>query len=688
MQRSLLPLVPFLLAGCKPDDSGAPDEAVEDSWSGMIQRAVILVHDGVRIEESFGDEASSGGGWSDAHDGPSEDLLPMMRERLLPEGTAAIPGYVTGYTVTSPAHLTMLTGRREHYEQLNAGGGTESLFRPRAPTLFELLRARQGLDAEQAVLTGNASLLEGLDWSLHPGLGEDVGGTFALTTGQDGDAVGTDQPVALAARDWLRDDARLVVANMHQVDLTGHQAPDDYAEAVQALDQPTVGLWDWIQSDASGIADETLLVVLADHGRHRRDSSETPWQHHGCSCAGCREVPMLLLGPGIRRGATFSEPQLLEDITQTVAWLMGLDVPLGTGMLMTEALEDGGEQAPRSGPVLPAASGDLRAWQQWRDDRSHRSEIVLDEQVVDDDALHVEKPQVLRATRDWACWRRLELTPGQEAWDWELACRVDEGHGWEEFEPPGIKALYDTDLVLQETPTGALLLAMTSLDDAVELRQVKLTRWSTERGWEEPGAGEGPEDSAYQSHPALAMAEQGFYVAYGGCRSAATCRRTRNVYLQHVRWPAGKTQRWQPVATLSRVDSTGRTWTRVEDPALLADGATLHLAAVGFNEEGSTVLAASMDTASGSWTSTRAIDSTLRTHGHVRPVFGADDHLYWSRLDNDDLVEICRVAAGDSEVECRATDAGWIEGLAAGDGKAWVSLSDGDQQWELVELRW
>jgi hypothetical protein len=686
-----LPVAVFAaaMAGCRPEDSGQPTDDPESAWSGMAKRAVILVHDGVRIEESLGDEATAGAGWSDALGGPTEDLLPLIRARLLPGGAAARPGYVTGYTVTSPAHSYLVTGRREPSDQIPLASEEESYYRPVVPTLFELMRTQLELDASEVVLTGNAKLLEGLEWSLYPGLGVRHGGTFALTAGEDGDAAGTDPPVVEDVLRHLDGGARLVVANMHQVDLTGHQAPEDHAAAVRALDGPTVDLWDRILSASDGLADQTLLVVLADHGRHRLDRYDPPWQHHGCACAGCREVPMLLLGPGIRQGVTFTEPQLPEDVAQTVAWLMGVDLPTGTGMLMEEALVGSVEPSHRTGAVRPSASGDLLAWQQWRGDRSSRSEVVLGDRTFSDPAaIHLEEPRVLRGTRDWACWRRLALDPGQPSWDWQLSCLMDDGSGWTELEPPGIQALYAASPALVETPDGGLLLAMTGLDPAVMEAQVKLARWHAEGGWESPADGVGPLDAAYQARPALAVIDEDIWVAYAGCHTESDCRYSRNVYLQQVHWAEGEDQLWTPRFVLPRTDSAGRAWARLEEPALLARGTTLHLAALAFGADGNTVLTASMDLGSDTWSSTRSLDSTGRVFGHLRPVWGSDDRLYWARLGDDGKVELCRVDAGDTDPACQTTEGTWIDGLAAGQDRAWASLSAGDRQWELVELTW
>ncbi len=659
------------LTGCRPDDSGGPTVEPEAAWSGMVSRAVILVHDGVRIEESLGDETTAGAGWSDALDGATADLQPLLREQLLPQGTAARPGYVTGYTVTYPAHSYLLTGRRELAEQLSLPTESDSWYRPMVPTLFELLRTQRELEADEVVLTGNAMLLEGLEWGLYPGMGQPYGGTFALTQTADGQAAGTDPPVVLDVVRHLDAGAKLVVANMHQVDLTGHQSPEDYAATVQALDQPTVDLWDWIRSDPSGLPEETLLVVVADHGRHRMDRYDPPWQHHGCACAGCREVPMLLLGPGIRQGQTFSEPQLPEDIAQTVAWLMGVDLPTGTGMIMDEALTGTPDPGQRAGDVRPHASADLLSWQRWRDDPSSRSEVVIADQVFSEPAaLHVEEPRVLRGTRDWACWRQLSLTAGSESWDWELICKFNEGDGWEAMDPPDVQAMYEASPALTETPEGALLLAMTSLDSAVVESQVKLARWTADDGWENPSSGEGPLDAAYQATPAVTLIDDAIWVAYAGCNNESDCRFSRNVYLQQLRWAPGGAQDWTPSGSLTRDDSAGRQWQRVEAPALQAKGGTLHLAALAFGPDGNTVLTASIDPESGGWSSSRAIDGSGRVFGHIEPVWGQDEHLYWARLDSDAWVEVCRAAAGDNDADCRSTQGAWIDGLAAGQDRA------------------
>ena len=112
------------LGGCRP--------AVEHSpYDGP--RVVVLVLDGVRDEESFGDT------WSQVVDGPPSELMPRTWEQLVPQGSRATHVHSAGLTLTGPGHATMLSGVRQafgNYEVLDEPGA----FRPELPTIFEELR--------------------------------------------------------------------------------------------------------------------------------------------------------------------------------------------------------------------------------------------------------------------------------------------------------------------------------------------------------------------------------------------------------------------------------------------------------------------------------------------------------------------------------------------------------------------
>lgn len=89
--RTFLP-IPLLLACAEEPTTGA--EAL---------RAVVLVVDGARVDETLGD------GFSTAAGVPTAELMPAVREGLLPLGLRATRARNLGVPITTESHTELLT---------------------------------------------------------------------------------------------------------------------------------------------------------------------------------------------------------------------------------------------------------------------------------------------------------------------------------------------------------------------------------------------------------------------------------------------------------------------------------------------------------------------------------------------------------------------------------------------------
>ncbi len=680
-----------------PDDETAPPAGAS---YGMARYAALLVHDGARIEETYGDETTWGDGYSDAYGGPTAEIIPEIRARLVPEGALAKPGYATGITITAPGNVDLLLGARTPFGHFPSGEGA-GLYRPVLPTIFELLRASDGsVGEEQAVFTANSVHLQALNWSLYPGMGEAKGAVYSFLsedgTGDVGStAAGSDDPVIDDVAGFLLDGSRLVVANLHQVDRSGHYNAVNHWEFIADVDVPLVELWEDTVGQDAELADNTVLVYLSDHGRHRFMEGDSPWAHHGDGCSGCREIPILLLGPGIQPGIEVDEPYNMEDVTATVAWLMGFELPYGTGMVMTELLVDPPEIAQRTGPARLASSGEFVAYQQWRDDLESRSEIVVDDTVFSDtDAFHVEEPRLLltgEGTR-YLCWRQVEVGTSEEFWNWIPVCKTkrESDSDWHDVDQPAELVWPYSSPALAADAGGRLTMAWSSnLTGSNEAeKSLVLDRWTASRGWE--GYKEDPVALVYfPTRPALAVGEVSYWVAWGGSTDEQTGRYERKVEVYRVSWPSDGAQTWSQSYTSPDTDSSGRSFERQEDPALyLADDA-LYLAYLGFNSEGNYLLTANISLPDGDWGVTRSIDTSGTVFAHIPPVWSDDGHVYWARLASGGTAEVCRASTSDLlSSDCLDLEVPYIESLAASPDGAWATRSSGDKQWELTELSW
>jgi glycerophosphoryl diester phosphodiesterase len=90
-----------------------------------------------------------------------------------------------------------------------------------------------------------------------------------------------------------------------------------YLEAVQKVDEVVGRLMQALE--VSGDLDETLIVVMADHGGHGRG--------HGTEMPEDMTIPWLIWGPGIRVGYHVEREVRLIDVAPTLLYALGIPQP-------------------------------------------------------------------------------------------------------------------------------------------------------------------------------------------------------------------------------------------------------------------------------------------------------------------------------------------------------------------------
>jgi hypothetical protein len=564
--------------------------------------------------------------------------------------------------------------------------------------MFELLRAQDSsVTQDQVGFIANTKHMQSVDYGLYPGMGEDIGGYFQFVDAKGGSDIeqppSYDPDVIDRVADALTAGARIIAVNLHQIDRAGHYNPFEYDEFITDVDEPLTTFWTETIQGNQELADKTLLFLLSDHGRHRFVEGDAPWMHHGDGCSGCREIPILLLGPGIDPGTVTMEPHTIEDAGMTAAWLMGIEMPYGDGMIMTDMLQGNPEVAQRSGPSALHSSGGLLAYQQYKDDFGNRSEVVIDGTVFENPAaLHVEQPKIVTDGETvFACWREVTVATADEYWNWQPVCKQRDAEGdWSDLGSPMYELVWPFfDPALAIDDGGRLWSAWSASDtgNAEGSAGVRLARWTPSRGWE---GGEDRTDNTYfPVHPAIAVDGDTAWVAWSGGESEQMGRYTRHVELYEVSWPTGGNPSWSLAYRSPEQDASGRTLERIDDATMLLLDGTIYLAFLGVNEEGNFLLATQLDDPDGSWSSTRSIDTSGAVFMHVRPQFSDDGHLHWGRLGSDGNAEVCRSSVNDlHNPQCESTGAPYLESVAGVPGGAWVTTSGGDRQWsaELIEF--
>lgn len=262
------------------------------------QNVFIVVVDGVRYQEGFGSKGLH---------------MPRLWNDLRPLGTLFTDFRNDGHTVTCPGHAAFLTGE---YEKLRNDGSE----RPHHPTLFEYFRARtKAPDSSCAVVPGKEKL-HVLTHSTDELFGEKFGARYVPVASM------TDTATWTALRRVMdADHPRLVIVNFPSVDVAGHDSNwTGYLRAIREADSLVHLLWNAIEADPV-YRGKTTLFVSSDHGRH--DDAHGGFQHHGCSCEGCRHIIGFGIGRGFGKGVVVNRPVGQVDVRAAAAELLSIPIP-------------------------------------------------------------------------------------------------------------------------------------------------------------------------------------------------------------------------------------------------------------------------------------------------------------------------------------------------------------------------
>lgn len=617
----------LLLLACAPGaitlgeapapDSGAPDDP---------PRVVVVVLDGARLDESFGDGITVTGAATDS-------LLPVLRARLWPAGTVVRGAWSSGVPITTEAHTELFTGLRQDLATFPPAEG--AAYKSDVPTLFELVGAQGAVDP--SVMVVNTVLVEDLAWSAWPDLGEAFGATHRFRT-DDAGADLSDPVVLTELKAWLAThDTRLGFANLHAIDLAGHDGvAEDYEARVRSIDEPLTQLWDWLQATPP-YAGNTTLVVLADHGRHDGDD----WSGHGDQCLGCRAIPLFFAGPGIAAGATVDASATLADVARTIAFQLGVDLPLGRGRVLRELFAHPPD-VPEARAYGVAAMGDHVAVDGVTD-AGHG--VAIDGVLTSDPrALHAEVAALADLQGGLvACWRELVTDDGGA---WAGRCTLD---GAElAFPETAVSPRWAPSLVADGDALWAAYTDNPNGYTGVESGRTRLVRWDATEGW--VGDDHAGPSRAVPTRPSLARVGGGSVVAFASSEEEIRGRDTRQVEVWRV--SGDTTQTWTRVAVYAP-DTVNP---RLEAPALRADGAAV--AMFGYGDDTRVLLGE------------RGVLTTVDPAGRALPHLGlawVGDTPVWARLSAGGTVEVCR---GDGVVV--DTRSAVVTGIAATEEGFWA----------------
>jgi hypothetical protein len=638
----------------------------------------VLVLDGVRTDEFTSAEVSNLTGMT----GP--EWAPKTWGSVVGDATLVRAALNQGITITAPAHVAMVTGRAETFANfpldpaLGAG-----FYRPTVPTMFEEARTQLGLGADDVAVVANTELLYPITDGLYPGYG--VGARFDEVFNPETGERSTDDADVMDELDAVLDahPPRLTLVNLHQVDRDGHHGgEDDYKDDVQEIDGLVASFWNRLQARHPEYVANLLLIVTADHGRHRNDEPDS-WHNHGDACDGCREVPLLLLGvahPGEELTHTVSN----LDLAPTIAAHLGFDLPWGEGLPLDDVVDDLGGTV-RQGDVAIATAGEHEATQRWVDDTEQRSEVVVDGTVLSTPGIYAAEDPALVETTTGAltCFRELSNVVTEGTLPWAPRCLAEADGTWTDVGFPDVEVgpFFRSAMVEREGRTWAAWPADPHGDlggeDGIGLA---IEGWSADAGWADRIWAR----AIFPTDVALAPTTHGLVAAVGTSLGDPDYRYTRRVRIVPVSLADG-----YPVADVA-VDFTLTDLlgddTRVEHPALTATGDEVRLALLGTSATGTVVATAASHDGGLSWDPAALLPSGGDPLPYLAPAWDGDE-VVWGVL-VDGAAALCRAAPGAPSAACVDVGSPRIHSFTVQDGIVTVIRDAGIASWERAVVVW
>jgi hypothetical protein len=209
-------------------------------------------------------------------------------------------------------------------------------------------RGGGGVADRQAVLKQLETLVnesyEGLGWTIFKA-GRDLDATVKNTLlrslveyieGPEAPSSG-DELTFFMAREVMREFApRVLLVNFWDMDVAHWGSYSLYLSAITRTDRLTGMLWDEIQT-LPAYKDKTTMLVLPELGRDGDMNTANGFLNHRSGDASCRNMWMLAMGKGIRKGEV-ERPVSHIDMAATAAEILGVKAPAMQGRVLREIL--------------------------------------------------------------------------------------------------------------------------------------------------------------------------------------------------------------------------------------------------------------------------------------------------------------------------------------------------------------
>ena len=303
---------------CRPIHAEeTPDPAPEWKAPFATQNVILLVIDGPRWSETFGDS--------------EHKYVPHLANDIAKEGVIYTHFKNNGHTVTTPGHIALTSG---FYQDADNTG--KEL--PKEPTILQRFLKSSGLPAKSVSLVTSKDKLEVLkncsnaEWKDKWQCSSNCG-----LRGLNSENRLDTQTFEIMKTTLAQDHPRLAVFHFMGPDIAGHaKLWDEYLKSITETDKMAWELWQQIQKDPF-YAGKTAFIISNDHGRHP-DGLYDGFISHGDDCPGCKHILLYATGPDFKKNVVLDTPGEQLDVAVTIAHLLGFKIPESKGRVLNEML--------------------------------------------------------------------------------------------------------------------------------------------------------------------------------------------------------------------------------------------------------------------------------------------------------------------------------------------------------------
>lgn len=251
----------------------------------------------------------------------AESEMPTLK-RIAAEGAVTWKAQTIYPSITLPSHTSMLTGLRPGKHRVLWNNYEPERGKVPVPTIFAIAK-KSDSRLVTAMFAGKAKFRHlwqngSLDVFDFKGIRED---TPSAATQEIEKSVNPAQNVAETAALYITTQKpNLGFIHFADPDSAGHKSgwgsPEQKA-ALKVCDQALSRITDALRE--AGIADQSVLLITADHGGHEKT--------HGENIPDDMTIPWIAWGKGVRRGFTITDPVTTFDTAATALWLLGVPLP-------------------------------------------------------------------------------------------------------------------------------------------------------------------------------------------------------------------------------------------------------------------------------------------------------------------------------------------------------------------------